>query len=405
MYSFPNIRQLRVFLAVADCKSISHATEIVFLSQPAITQAISKLEKSLNTVLFVRKSSGTYLTEAGNVFAERVRKAMQLIVEGIENALEFSGASSVSQAEQLLSLVTTSQLRALVAVCTARNFSLAGRNLNIAQSSLHRSSRDLESSLGFGLFEVVSTGISPSKSAIALTQAVKLGFSEIAQGEEEIFSLQNKDIGHIRVGSMPLARSSILPSSIIEFSESYPDFSISISDGPYNDLLYHLRYADLDFLIGALRYPAPSDDVVQEELFSSELVIVVKPEHPYFSIKDITIDLLIKSLWVLPRAMVPTRDIFEKFFTSQGKPVPSGIVETSSQLLISSLLIGSERLTLISKSQVHRELQEGILAVLPFPMSHASRPIGITMRKRWRPTKTQQRFIDILREEANQLTL
>jgi len=403
--SFPNIRHLRVFLAVADCKSISQATEKVFLSQPAITQAISKLEKSLTTVLFERKSSGMYLTEEGHVFAERVHKAMQLIVDGLKDALQLGGASSVSQAEQLLNLLTTSQLRALVAVCAARNFSLAGRNLSIAQSSLHRSSRDLERSLGIDLFENVSTGISPSKAAIVLTQAVKLGFSEIAQGKEEIFSIQNKDIGHIRIGSMPLARSSILPSSIIKFSESYPDFRISVSDGPYNDLLYHLRHADLDFLIGALRYPPPSDDIIQEKLFSSELVIVVKPGHPYFSIKDLTIDLLVKSLWVLPGAMIPTRKIFEKFFTSQAKAVPSGIVETSSQLLISSLLIGSERLTLISKSQVQRELQEGILSVLPFPMSHASRPIGITMRKRWRPTKTQQRFIDILREEADNLTL
>lgn len=405
MDSFLNIRHLRAFLSVADCKSISHATEKIFLSQPAITQAISKLEKTLTTVLFERRSSGMYLTEAGSVFAERVHKAMQLIVDGIKDALQLSGVSSVSKAEQLLTLLTTSQLRSLVAVCAAGNFSLAGRNLGIAQSSLHRSARDLESSLGINLFEKVSTGISPSKSAIALTQAVKLGFSEITQGIEEILSLQNKDIGHIRIGSMPLVRSSILPSSIIEFSEIYPDFRISISDGAYNDLLYHLRYADLDFLIGALRYPTPSDDVVQEKLFSSELVIVVKPEHPYFSIKNLTIDLLVKSLWILPRSMVPTREIFESVFISQGKKVPSGIIETSSQLLISSLLIGSERLTLISKSQVNRELQEGILAVLPFPMSHASRPIGITMRKRWQPTKTQQRFINILRKEADKLTL
>ncbi len=57
-FEIPNIRHLRVFLEVVQCKSISKASEKVFLSQPAITQAIAKLEASLGTVLFQRRSDG-----------------------------------------------------------------------------------------------------------------------------------------------------------------------------------------------------------------------------------------------------------------------------------------------------------------------------------------------------------
>ncbi len=42
--AIPNLRHLRVFLAVAELKSITRASENIFLSQPAITQAIAKLE-------------------------------------------------------------------------------------------------------------------------------------------------------------------------------------------------------------------------------------------------------------------------------------------------------------------------------------------------------------------------
>ncbi len=57
-----NIRHLRAFLAIVECKSISKATEKVYLSQPAITQAIAKLESGLECKLFERKSTGMYVT-------------------------------------------------------------------------------------------------------------------------------------------------------------------------------------------------------------------------------------------------------------------------------------------------------------------------------------------------------
>lgn len=56
----PNLRHLRVFLAVCELKSITRASEQIYLSQPAITQAIAKLEKQLETHLFERHSDGMY---------------------------------------------------------------------------------------------------------------------------------------------------------------------------------------------------------------------------------------------------------------------------------------------------------------------------------------------------------
>jgi DNA-binding transcriptional LysR family regulator len=50
---------------VARCGSISAAAGDVHLSQPAITQAIAKLERSLEVTLFARSSTGMAATEAG----------------------------------------------------------------------------------------------------------------------------------------------------------------------------------------------------------------------------------------------------------------------------------------------------------------------------------------------------
>ena len=403
MFEIPNIRHLRVFLEVVECKSISKASGRVFLSQPAITQAIAKLEAALGTSLFSRRSDGMYVSESGEVFALRVRRALDMVLEGLRGAVRLGG--SKSQPAHLLQMLTTTQLRALIAVTEAHNFSIAGRNLGISQSSLHRAARELEALLGVVLFEKTSTGISSSKAARALARASKLAFSEISQGRDEVDALHNREVGQLVIGRMPLARTSLLPKAIIEFSRIFRDFRIRVDDGPYDDLLYHLRHGDIDLLLGALRFPVPADDVIQEELFSSPVEIVARPDHPLCSEKNVTLETLQSYPWVVPGRGTPTRAIFESTFTEAGLEVPSRLVETGSQILVRSLLTGSDRLTMISQHQIQHELAMGVFKTVPYEVSHAYRPIGITVRNSWKPTMTQSVFIKKLSDTDHGIDL
>jgi LysR family transcriptional regulator, regulator for genes of the gallate degradation pathway len=84
----------------------------------------------------------------------------------------------------------------------------------------------------------------------------------------------------------------------------------------------------------------------------------------------------------------------------QGRSTAGGLVESSSIVLIISLLLESDRLTLISRQQIRREQAQGLVTTLPFDMSSTRRPIGLTTRHNWRPTATQIRFIELLKESA-----
>lgn len=66
----------RVFYTVANCKNISKAAEILFISQPAISKSIKKLENMLGVTLFIRNSRGVRLTSEGSVFFQHVQNAM-----------------------------------------------------------------------------------------------------------------------------------------------------------------------------------------------------------------------------------------------------------------------------------------------------------------------------------------
>ena len=60
--------RLRVFVTVASLKSFSKAAECLHISQPAVSQHVSELEKQLNVKLFQRQYGVTVLTPAGEVF-------------------------------------------------------------------------------------------------------------------------------------------------------------------------------------------------------------------------------------------------------------------------------------------------------------------------------------------------
>lgn len=396
----PNLRHLRVFLEVADCKSISQAAPRVFLSQPAITQAIAKLEKLMGTELFERHTDGMYPTAAGKVWYNRIQRCVHYIEQGARDALRGKAGRPLSPHSGIFPMLTTTQLRALIAVTEAENFSIASRNLGISQSSLHRAARELEQLIEVQLFEKTSTGIRSTKAARVLTRAAKLGFSEIHQGYYEISALQFREVGRIVVGSMPLARTSLLPNVINLFAKQHPQIDLNIVDAPYNDLLHHLRYGDLDLLIGALRFPPPTDDIVQEELLSPPLAVVARRGHPLEYSQNLTLATLAQYPWVVPRHGAPTRTYFDALFSDNGLAVPKGLVETSSQILIRELLLGSDRLTLISSHQIEHERAFGLLRVIPFKLSHTRRPIGITMRRNWQATPTQKAFLDMLKSAA-----
>ena len=56
----------------------------LYISQPAISKAISRLEQNLDTTLFLRSSRGVRLTETGELLFRQVESAFQAISQGEE---------------------------------------------------------------------------------------------------------------------------------------------------------------------------------------------------------------------------------------------------------------------------------------------------------------------------------
>ena len=82
IYMFDNLNYYRVFYTVANTGNISKAADMLFISQPAISKAIAKLEDGLHVKLFLRSSKGVTLTDEGQVLYNHIEKAFSNISQG-----------------------------------------------------------------------------------------------------------------------------------------------------------------------------------------------------------------------------------------------------------------------------------------------------------------------------------
>lgn len=395
-----NLRHLRAFVLVCQLGGITAAAEAVHMSQPAITQAIAKLEASLDEKLLVRSSRGMYPTAAGEIFMRRSKRALNILKQGCIDAAARQKATGASRFDTKIS---STQLRALIAVATYGNFSVAARAIGISQPSLYRTARDLEKVSGLVLYRKSESGYDPTAAARILIRAAKLAFYELDQALDELSSWGGVHGGRIVIGALPLSRSVLLPRAINMMTQAHPDIDLHVIDGPYDDLLNGLRYGEIDLMLGALRDPPPAEDVEQAPLFDDRLGIFCHPTHPLAKRSDIPLEELTEYPWILPRKGTPTRDQATAFFRTHGLPEPTRVIETSAIILVRSLLESAGRLTMISQTQVSDEIKLGVMVQLPVDIDDTPRTIGVTQRADWHPTQMQEHFLKLLREVSETL--
>ncbi|HBP24515.1 MAG TPA: hypothetical protein DD632_03580 [Oribacterium sp.] len=95
---------IEYIIAIAEEKSLSKAAERLYISQPALSQRLKKLEDELGTPLFARERDGLTLTDAGRIYVNGGYSILQIkrnalkkiasLSQSSKNTLRFACASS-----------------------------------------------------------------------------------------------------------------------------------------------------------------------------------------------------------------------------------------------------------------------------------------------------------------------
>jgi len=72
------LRDIEYVLSIAEAGSFSKAAKLLYISQPALSKSILRLEDELGVKLFIRHNNKTSLTRAGELFVEDAQKVLML---------------------------------------------------------------------------------------------------------------------------------------------------------------------------------------------------------------------------------------------------------------------------------------------------------------------------------------
>ncbi len=281
-----------------------------------------------------------------------------------------------------------SQLRYFLAVARRGNLSKAANDLGLSQPALSRSIAKLEEELGQPVFE-------RRPRSMALTDAGELLVAR-AQDVVGIIDDTKSEIrddgrtGRLRVGAIPTIAPYLLPKLLRDFSRSYPEVSVEVTEGVTVDLIKACDQGELDLAILAL--PIETKHLDTEAMFEEELFLVMPKGHELAKKTDISLAEVENYPFVLlGEAHCLTGNVISVCRKKSFQPVA---VERTSQLAtVQELVTLGHGISMIpdmakridkDKRRVYRHVTN------PIPM----RTIAIA----WNPYRFQSRVLEAFRE-------
>jgi len=388
-----NLRHLRALSAMVEYGTLSAAATRIGLSQPALTQGLSKLERQLGGALFDRRPDGLVATAAGRAMADRADAAFRQLAGASRCG---AGTRGFARPDQLM---TATQLDAFLHVADAGSFSGAASAAGLSQPALHRAVRDLEQVIGMPLVERRGRGIALTDRGRRMARGVRLAQGELAAGIAEV-SANPAGTGRIAIGAMPLSRALVLPRALAAFTRAAPEVVIDVVEGSWRELVDPLQDGALDLLVGALR-ETPPPGLDQRPLFADRLAVIARAGHPLAAVARPSIEQLAAFPWIVGSPATPLRQQWHALFAD--RPLPAAPIECGSAMVIRGLLRDTDLLTLLSPDQVALEIQAGLLAAVGPALADSVRTIGLTTRADWRPSAAQAHLVSLIEQVSRKI--
>jgi DNA-binding transcriptional LysR family regulator len=365
-----NLRILRAFDAVGRLESVSGAARAIHLSQPAVTQAIAKLEGAVGEHLFHRRTTGTYLTADGVALHRDTAR----LLAAIESALSMLHPGlSDTEVQALINRITSSQLESLIAIAECANSKAAARQYDLHESSLIRSARELQRTVGATLLRRTAAGVQATEQGTAFAMTVAQAFHEFDSALQSKFASRETNV--VSIGAPVLDNAGLLAAVVNEFADLTPGATVRLFNEPFESLRLRLRSGTLDMIVGVLK--PHSADLTSEVLLEDSYYVAARRGHPLAAKRRVTLADLSRCDWIVPNRNAPRREAFENIFASGGKR-PAANIETHSLATITMTLAASDRLALLTGSELRTEGPVERLVAIPYSLGGACSRIGLT---------------------------
>ena len=274
-------------------------------------------------------------------------------------------------------------MRVLMSVVQTGGMRKAAAQLGTSQPAISRSISDLEHALGVRLLDRGVRGIEPTPYGRALIKRGVAAFDELRQGVRDIEFLADPTAGELRIGCPESLAAGPVLAVIDRLTRRHPRivFHVLTAAGPplYRDLMERNVELAISLVTGA----EAGADLVVENLFDDDFVIVAGSQSPWAHRRKIELAELVNEAWTLLPSDSIASAVAVEAFRARGIEPPRTTVVTPSLNLRNRLLATGRFLTVLPRFALLVPSKHPSLKALPVEFPNAPRTTAIlTLRNR-----------------------
>ena len=211
--------------------------------------------------------------------------------------------------------LTSRQLRAFLLVAQHRNFSCAAEALFITPSGLSVLIRELETQLGFRLFDRTTRHVMPTAYGNEFLAVAQKSLADLDAVISRIGRSATQTNQSLMLGAPPLISANILPQAIKEFRGHHPNLRIQLFDGSQPVILQMIEAGKLDLGLGVFQ---ATSGVRRTPFFRFSLMVVRADKDPAFRPASTTWSALKGELLLSLPPSSPIQQVIDKYLAKTG---------------------------------------------------------------------------------------
>ncbi|PAX53149.1 LysR family transcriptional regulator [Brunnivagina elsteri] len=296
-------------------------------------------------------------------------------------------------------------LRYFVTLAEELHFGHAAEKLHIAQPPLSQQIRQLETELGFQLFQRTKRSVQLTEAGQVFLLEVKKIFKQLEQAIQIGRQTSRGEMGQLVLGFVSSSAYSILPEILRRFRAEFPGVKLELNELATDEQWQFLRGGRID--VGFLR-PGFSHHLIEEAIFETEtifceaLVIALPEGHRLTSKAEIPIKSLIDEQFILfPRSFSPGHYDTIISLCQQAGFSPKIIQEAIQMQTIVSLVAAQMGVAIVPSSLQNLQ-RTGVIYKPIKPTKELA--IEVKLNVIWRRNNTSptvEKFLNVVREVGN----
>ncbi len=257
--------------------------------------------------------------------------------------------------------VTVRQLQIFVEAARTRAFARVAERLHVTPAAVSFQIKQLESMVGFALFERIGKTVLLTEPGTALLGYAQTVLQALNDADQTLRALKGLSGGHVTVGLVSTSKY-FVPHILARFQAEYPGVAIHLRDGNRREIFAAVGKGSVDL---AVTGRPPEELGLDADPFAAHpSVIIAPPAHPLTGYDSLPPAILAGEPFIAREEGSGTRQLMDDLFQGTGTSGRVTMTSSSNETIKQAVMAGMG-LALISRHTVGLELSLGLLRTLP----------------------------------------